>query len=190
MSNLERLADELQTLDDHIIDDEFLKIVNIEPPKGLVKRQPMTNTDYMPIESIEWLLTKIFQKWRVEVKSTQLVLNAITVSVRLHYMHPISNEWEWQDGVGAMKVQVDKGSSASNLQAIKPDAIQMALPAAKSFAIKDAADHIGNVFGRNLNRKNAQAFDPTYTQEGKEQLEEEKAKMRERLNAGNTNKSK
>lgn len=188
MSNLEKLAHELETLDSHIIDDEFLKIVNIEPPKGLVKKQPMTNTEYMPIESIEWLLTKIFQKWRVEVLDTKLLLNSVTTTVRVHYLHPISGEWEWQDGVGAMKVQVDKGSNASNLQAIKPDAIQMSLPASKSFAIKDACDHIGKVFGRDLNRKSAQAFDPSYTQEGKEQLEEAKAKMRERLNAGNTSK--
>ncbi len=39
----------------------------------------------------------------------------------------------------------------------------MALPSAKSYAIKDAADHLGSLFGRDLNRKDAPAFSPTYS---------------------------
>jgi hypothetical protein len=36
---------------------------------------------------------------------------------------------------------------------VKDDAIQGAFQIAKSFAIRDAADHLGKLFGRDLNRK-------------------------------------
>ena len=36
---------------------------------------------------------------------------------------------------------------------INRGAIAMALPIAKTLAVKDACDHFGNIFGANLNRK-------------------------------------
>ena len=38
------------------------------------------------------------------------------------------------------------------METIKSAGVQMALPAAKSYAIKDAVEHIGAIFGRNVNR--------------------------------------
>lgn len=35
----------------------------------------------------------------------------------------------------------------------KADGVQKALPAAKAYAIKDAAEEFGKIFGRDLNRK-------------------------------------
>jgi hypothetical protein len=37
-------------------------------------------------------------------------------------------------------------------------AVMMALPIAKTIAIKDACDHFGDLFGANLNRKDVIAF--------------------------------
>ena len=35
----------------------------------------------------------------------------------------------------------------------------MAAPSAESFAIKDAAEKLGKIFGKDLNRKDAMAYD-------------------------------
>jgi hypothetical protein len=43
-------------------------------------------------------------------------------------------------------------------------AIQLWLPAAKSFAIKDAIEHIGRVFGRDLSRKDSLEYSETFTE--------------------------
>jgi hypothetical protein len=41
----------------------------------------------------------------------------------------------------------------------------MALPSAKSYAIKDAAEHFGAIFGRDLNRKDIIQFSGAHTKE-------------------------
>lgn len=161
--SLVQLVGDMGDLKTFVAQDEFLQIVNQEPPAKFIRNHPLASgVKYIPIEIIEMMLTKLFQRWRVEVLREGQVLNAVKVTVRLHYLHPITKEWDFQDGIGAVAIQVDKGKNASDLGAIKANAIMLGLPAAKSFAIKDAAEHIGKVFGRDLNRKEAIAFDPSY----------------------------
>lgn len=161
--SLAKIVGDLGDLESFVKNDEFLAIVNQDPPAKFVKPHPLASgVSYMPIEVIEMMLTKLFQNWTVEVLKTGQLLNSVEVTVRLNYQHPITKEWLHQDGVGAVAIQVDKGKNASDLGAIKANAIMLALPSAKSFAIKDAAEHIGKVFGRDLNRKDTMAFNPSY----------------------------
>ena len=157
--------------------DEFLEFINQAPPKQWIKEHPFAKgINYIPIDKVELMLDKIFQTWTVEILDTGQLLNAIYVNVRLHYIHPITKNKMFQDGTGAVAIQVDKGKNASDLGAIKSNAIMLALPAAKSFAIKDAAEHIGSIFGRNLNRKDTVAFTPSY-----KDMEDKKNKLKEKL---------
>lgn len=142
--------------------DAFLKVVNQNPPQKWVKEHPISKVKYIPIEIIENTLTQLFQEWNVEVKNVQQILNSIAVTVRLHYRDPLTGEMRYQDGVGAMPVQADKGSVLS-IGTVKANAIQIGLPAAKSFAIKDAVEHIGKLFGRDIGRVNALDFIPRYS---------------------------
>jgi hypothetical protein len=65
-------------------------LMNQAPNPAWVKVHPMiSGYKYVPIERIEYLLTRIFIKWRVEVKTVQLIGNSVTVSVRLHYIDPV-----------------------------------------------------------------------------------------------------
>jgi hypothetical protein len=56
-------------------------------------------------------------------------------------------------------MQVDSGKKAMDHEAIKSNAVMLALPIAETNAVKDAADKIGKIFGRDLNRKNALGYD-------------------------------
>lgn len=153
--------------------DEFLAFINKEPPTSWIKDHPIAKgVDYLPIDKVELLLKRIFQEYKVEILREGQLLNSIYVTVRLHYKHPVSG-WMYQDGTAAVPIKTDKGENASNMAAIKNDAIQTGLPAAESFAIKDAADKIGNIFGGNLNRKDTLDFKPMYseTEEKKQQVE-------------------
>lgn len=135
-------------------------LLNQQPPEKWLKVHPFVkNLKYLPIERIEYLLTRIFFKWRVEIKKTQLIGNSVVVEVRLHYFNPISNEWDWQDGVGASPLQTDSGSGAIEFNKLKSGAVMMAAPAAKSYAVKDAAEQIGAIFGKNLNRADKANYD-------------------------------
>lgn len=134
--------------------NEFITFVNHMPPKDSVLDHPLVaGVHYIPIGHIEEMLTKVFKLWDVEILREGQLLNSVYVTVRLNYFHPIIREWRHQDGVGAVAIQVDKGFDASDLKHIKSNAIMLALPSAKSFAIKDAAEHIGKSFGRDINRK-------------------------------------
>lgn len=169
--------------------DHYLSIVNVNPPKAIVKDHPIAKgVKYIPIEVVEDLLTKIFQRWHVEIRDSGQLLNSIYVTVRLHYVDLVTGEWTFQDGIGATAIQVDSGKNASELQWIKSNAIMLGLPAAKSFAIKDAAEHIGKLFGRDINRKEKIAFEGAYgVSENKEQaiIEAAKAKLNGNTNTGN-----
>lgn len=147
--------------------DKFLEFINQDPPMSWIKEHPLAaNVKYLPIDKVELLLKRIFQVYRVEILREGQMLNSIYTTVRLHYKHPIDG-WTFQDGTGAVPIQTDKGKDASELQYIKSDAISKGLPAAESFAIKDAADKIGDVFGGNLNRKDTLEFSPLYTEDPK-----------------------
>ena len=163
--------------------DEFTEFINQAPPKAFVKDHPFAkNVKYIPIDKIELMLDKIFQQWYVEILESGQLLNAVKVVVRLHYRHPISKDWLHQDGIGATAIQVDAGKNASDLGAVKSNAIMLGLPSAKSYAIKDAAEHIGEVFGRNINRKDTMSFSASYATESvKKDVEDKKKILRERL---------
>lgn len=118
---------------------------------------------YIPIDKIEFLLTRIFQEWHAEILREGVMFQSVYVTVRLHYRNPISGDWHFHDGVGAVAVQTDAGKPASDLAAIKSAAIMMALPAAKSYAIKDAAENLGILFGKDLNRKDTFGFVGLYS---------------------------
>lgn len=183
--SLARIVGDIGDIESFVANDEFLQIVNQEPPAKFIKDHPMASgVKYIPIDKIELMLTKIFQSWYVEVLKTGQILNSIEVTIRLFYKHPVSQEWLHQDGVGAVPIQVDKGENASNLAAIKNNAIMLALPAAKSYAIKDAAENIGKVFGRDLNRKDTMAFSVSYaTRQGKTLATKQKNAIKEQLDA-------
>ena len=135
-------------------------ILNNEPPKAWVKIHPLfKNVKYLPIERVEYLLTRIFINWNVDIKSVQILANSITVTVRLYYQDVFSDKMLWQDGVGAAPLQTDKGAGAIDFNKIKNDAVMKAAPAAESYAIKDAAEKIGKLFGKDLNRADKIMYD-------------------------------
>lgn len=137
----------------------FQMLVNQEPKNDWLRVHPMTKGAYLPIERVEWLLTQIFIKWKVEVKQIQVVANSVVVTVRLYYYNHMDKEWSWQDGIGAAPIQTDKGAGAMDWNAVKSDSVMKAAPAAESYAVKDAAEKIGKLFGKDLNRKDVLSFD-------------------------------
>jgi len=143
--------------------DQLNLLLNQQPKKEWVKEHPFAkNVKYIPIDKVEFLLTKIFGEWRAEILAEGQMFNSVYVKVRLHYKNPIDGVWSFHDGLGAVGVQTDKGASASDLSAIKQDAIMKALPAAESYAIKDAAEKLGTLFGKDLNRKDTLGFEASY----------------------------
>lgn len=134
--------------------DRLREVLSKNPSDKWIKPHPLNrDIKYLPIDKVETMLDAIFQDWRTEIKEVSQLAQSICAIVRLHYRNPVTGEWTYHDGVGAVPLRTDKGRSAADLQYIKSDAVATGAPAAVSFAIKDAADHIGRLFGRDLNRK-------------------------------------
>lgn len=154
--------------------DQLKLLLNKPPHEKWVKPHPLAKVKndqgqdvparYISIEKVEFLLDRIFQDWKVEVLNVGVMFQSVYVTVRLHYKDPVTGEWRFHDGVGAKSVQTDKGASAADLSKIKDAAVTMALPSAKSFAIKDAAEHLGKIFGKDLNRRDVISFSGSYSE--------------------------
>lgn len=135
--------------------DEFNYLMNEHPPEKWVIKHPfIQNYRYLPIDKVEYLLRKIFKNYRIEVIGYKTILNAVSCHVRVHYKHPVTGEWMYHDGVGAQEIQTTKnsGSLKMDMSNVNRGAVMMALPIAKTIAVKDACDHFGRLFGADLNR--------------------------------------
>lgn len=146
--------------------DVYVTLMNQTPKNEWVKEHPFIKQEitingvktkvpykYLPIERIEYLLKTIFKRYRIEITGQGQSFNGVWVTVRVHYLHPITNEWDFHDGIGASQLQTAKGTSPADLANINNGALSMAFPMAKTIAIKDACDHFGKLFGADLNRK-------------------------------------
>lgn len=154
--------------------DQLNLLLNQPPHASWLKQHPMAKAKndqgqtvpalYLPIDKIENMLSVIFGEWRVEIKSVTVAFQSMVVVVRLHLRNPLNGEWFYHDGVGACQVQTDAGKPASDLSAIKSAGVQMAAPAAESYAIKDAAEKLGTLFGKDLNRRDTIMFAGAYSE--------------------------
>lgn len=145
-------------------------ILSTPPPQKWIKEHPFIKVKddnnnpvphkYLPIDKVEFLLRKIFKAYYVEITGQGTAFNSVWVTVRVHYFNPALNGWSWTDGIGAAQLQTAKGTSPADLANINNGAVAMAFPAAKSYAIKDAAEMLGNIFGANISRKDTLAFSP------------------------------
>jgi len=134
-------------------------ILNNEPKKEWVKQHPyIKDYNYIPIDKIEFLLRKIFKRYRIEITGQGTSFNGVYVTVRVHYWNPVTNDFDFHDGIGACQLQTSKGTSPADLVNINNGALSMAFPIAKTVAIKDACDHFGKLFGCDLNRKDVIPF--------------------------------
>lgn len=153
--------DNLENLIKH---DQFNVLLNQNPPAKWIKLNPYAgNSQYLPIDKVEYLLRKIFKKYKVDILRESTMFNSVYVTIRLHYFNPINSEWEYQDGIGAEQIQTKKGSSPADLASINNNAVAIALPKAETAAIKDAAHKIGRIFGSDLNRKEIEEVKPDQT---------------------------
>lgn len=171
-SNLPKLIDLVSDVDKYEKSDELNYLLNQPVPKKWIAPHPyikkeVTNEqgqkikvpyEYLPIDKVEYLLRKIFKRYRIEVLREGTSFNGVFVSVRVHYLNPVFNDWDFHDGIGAIHLQVKSGSSPADLANINNGALSMAYPLAKTLAIKDACDMFGNIFGANLNRNDVVAY--------------------------------
>lgn len=169
----------IQELTEHLEDaakDDVLNLaLNQEPPQRWLKEHPTVKVkvkaqngamisvplQYVPIDKQRLLGKRMFGIVEVEIRSVAQLFNAVCVTVRLNYKHPITGEKLFMDGVGGVGVQTDAGATASDMSKIKFDGVMKAAPAAAAYAEKNAYDKLGRVFGGDV-QKDAIRFDDNW----------------------------
>src|SRR5690606_21414772 len=125
--------------------DDLNSLLSQAPPASWVKVHPfIKDHKYLPIEKVEWLLRRIFKNYKIEITNQGTAFNGVWVTVRVHYLDPITGQMSFHDGIGACQLQTAKGTSAADLANINNGALSMAFPIAKTLAVKDACDHFGD----------------------------------------------
>jgi len=123
-------------------------VLSMEPPEEWLKSL-VGGIKYLPIERIEWLLSTIYGRFGYEIRSSVGGDKGANVAVRVRVFNPVFEEWEVVDGVGAAPLETSHGDMA----------LALALPAAKTFAVKDAVEPLGKIFGKDLNRPDSIAYE-------------------------------
>jgi hypothetical protein len=148
--------------------DEFVALMNQPPAAEWVKEHPhIKGHKYIPIERVEFLLKSIFKAYKIEITGQGQSFTGVWVTARVHYIHPVTGDWMFHDGIGAAELQLRAATQQEKadgqkvtfaVENINKGALQMAYPIAKTLAVKDACDHFGKLFGSDLNRKDNIAY--------------------------------
>ena len=161
VTKLPTIAELTQDIEVAYKNDLLNLLLNQQPPAKWVKEHPfIRGYKYLPIDKVEYLLTRIFKTYEVQITGQGTAFNGVWVTVRIKVINPTNGQPMQFDGIGAAQLQTKKDTSPADLQNINNGALSMAFPIAKTLAVKDAADHIGKLFGSDLNRKDTLEYKP------------------------------
>lgn len=143
--------------DTQAVEKVYRAILNTKPPKQIVKYHEYGKFEYIPITLVERLLDGLFEWWQPEIIREGHVINGFYVVVRLRAKIPRSDKILVADGIGFAEFQTAKGAGPMDYTQLMQGAGVLAVPKAKTEAIKNAAKSLGNLFGRNLARNDENA---------------------------------
>lgn len=131
----------------------FAKSMDKDPhPQWVRTNRYSNNAKYIPIRLVEQLLRTYFGTYQTEMIGQPVVIgNSVVVSVHLKVFHPILKEWLTYAGTGAVPIEVQKDAQPLEFEKINSKALHKNVPAAKSYAVSNAAKSIGKIFGSHLN---------------------------------------
>lgn len=152
-----------------------------QPHVSTIQTTPDGKASYLPIDCIETQLDEyFFGLWKTENFRWSNCANEIVCSIDLIVFHPTAQTWIARTGAASIQVMVDavpdaiknnrqeKNKWALDLANKKAGALDMGFPKLKTECIKNAAQSLGNIFGRNLNRNFKDVFTPLVKPQNKE----------------------
>ena len=150
---------------------KFTQRLNAEPDVMGVELTPDRKASTVVISHIETTLDELFfGQWKTENFKWSPVANEIQGALELVVIHPVTGFEIRRTGAASIVIMVDRAPEnlqgqernqwALNPSNKKPNALDMAFPKLKSECLKNAAQSLGKVFGRDLNRKNKDTYKP------------------------------
>ena len=154
---------------------DFLKRLNREPDPGELDKTPDGKAKTLPISFVEMTLDEIFLGlWSTENFTSKVTINEVCGELELVVIHPVTGMAIRRTGAASIIITVDKvpdtvTGTARNEWALNPsnkkyNALDLGYPKLKAECVKNAAQSLGKIFGRDLNRKKADRLQQEYKQ--------------------------
>lgn len=149
----------------------FCTLLSRIPDHKELQKTPDGKAHYLPIDFVETTLDELFYGlWETKNFEWKTIANEVTGAITLRVFHPTAKTWIERTGCASYPIMVDKTPEnltgqdrnrwALDINNKKPNALDMGLPKLKSDCLKNAALSIGNIFGRNINRKLNDTYKP------------------------------
>jgi hypothetical protein len=163
---------EIQKRDALIQVQDFQAKLNKEPDQMELDRTPDGRAKTLPISFVEMTLDELFLgQWGTRSFTSKLIANEVVGEIELWVIHPITGREITRTGAASIIIQVDKAPDTlegklRNEWALdpsnkKPNALDLGYPKLKAECLKNAAASIGKIFGRDINRKKSDVYQPT-----------------------------
>ena len=142
------------------------------------------NSKYLPISYVENNLDELFfGAWETKDFTYQVVANEIIGSIQLRVFHPIYKIWIERTGCASIQIQMKSRENGgdgdiTNVQNKIINTLTKDFPHLKAECIKNAARSLGKAFGRDLNRKEVDNYEPLTD---KLEFEEKKIELARKL---------
>jgi hypothetical protein len=165
--------DEIEKL--KLLMQDFTRKLNAEPDPREFDKTPDGKANYLPISFVEMTLDELFLgQWSTENFKWSAITNEVQGSLDLVVWHPVTSREIRRVGAGSIVITVDSltddakdkmSKQDRNLYALnpenkKPNALDLAFPKLKAECVKNAAQTLGKIFGRDINRKKRDVFKP------------------------------
>lgn len=155
----------------------FLQRLNREPNPEELDKTPDGKAKTLPISFIEMTLDEIFLGlWSTENFSSKVTINEVCGELELVVVHPVTGDIIRRTGAAAIIIMTDKvpenlTGQARNEWSVsiankKYNALDLGYPKLKAECVKNAAQSLGKIFGRDLNRKKADRLQEEYKRLG------------------------
>ena len=156
---------------------KFQTRLNSAPSELAVESTPDRKAQTVVISHIEMTLDELFfGQWKTENFKWNAIANEVQGSIELVAVHPVTGFEIRRTGAASIIIMVDRvpdgvAGTERNQWALNPsnkkaNALDMAFPKLKSECLKNAAQSLGKIFGRDLNRKNVDQYQPYKLQVG------------------------
>lgn len=160
---------------------ELLRTLHAEPDKSEVQTNTFANnTKYLPISFLEMKLDELFYGlWETRNFTTKVVANEIVGEIELRIFHPDFKIWLSRIGAGAVQVQFSKGTSFMDMANKIQNTLTKDYPHLKAECIRNACLSLGKAFGRDLNRKLIDQYNPPVPDMTEEEIAKDNALFEE-----------
>lgn len=147
----------------------FIQNLNKLPSQESIDQTADKKAFTVLISHIEMLLDEyFFGLWETENFKWSTIANEVVGSIDLVFIHPVTGMRMRRTGAAAIQIMVDKVPDGVNgveknrwhlnTDNKKPNALDMGFPKLKSECLKNAAQSLGKMFGRDLNRLKSDNF--------------------------------